>query len=399
MRVFYDAGVDRWFVLQRAQDNDINGNTLGSSHMYLAVSQTPNPTGTYNIYEANTTNAQQSGCPCLADYPQIGADQYGFYISAGLYNTFSQSFVVATILAISKASLAAGVTIPTVSKFTIPLSTGYEFSIQPASTPPGASYFLGNAGVEYFASTPGTSSSGSSVAIWAMTNTSSLATANPVPIITRIIVPTMPYVYPDVATQRPGSRPYGESLSQPISYIDGGDIRALSLSYAGAKLHLTLSTKVTDEMGRTLVGGAYMVFAPAVRGTVLTSPVYRQSYQMVSNNHLLRPSIAVDAQGPRRHCGDLSRPRLVSHGRVHSSRHNRIIAERRFELRKPVNCRRTDSRDIQVVSGLVLLVGVTTPRQSWLRMGRYGWWRNTSGTYPELTLPIGIRLLCRSSRK
>jgi hypothetical protein len=107
----------------------------------------------------------------------------------------------------------------------------------------------------------------------------------------------MAYTYPDAATQRPGSFPYGTSLSAPLAYIDGGDLRALSLTYAGARLHLTLSTKVTDEMGRTLVGGAYMVFSPAVRGTVLTSPVYRQSYQMVSNNHLLRPSIAVDAQG------------------------------------------------------------------------------------------------------
>jgi len=60
---------------------------------------------------------------------------------------------------------------------------------------------------------------------------------------------------------------------------------------------LTLSTKVTDELGRVLVGGAYMVFSPSLRGTVLTAPIYRQSYQVISNNHLLRPSIAVDAQG------------------------------------------------------------------------------------------------------
>lgn len=299
MRVFYDAGINRWFVLQRVQDQDIFGNPLNQSHIYLAVSQTGDPTGNFNIYTADTTNALNPGCPCVADYPQIGADQYGFYIAANEYNTFSQNFIDATIFAISKGALASGAATPTAFKFIIPFMTGYEFAIQPATTPPGASYFLGNAGVEYFASTLGSFSVGDTVAVWAMWNTSSLTTAQPNLTLARISVPTLVYAFPDFATQPPGDRPYGASLNPPgpLPLIDAGDTRAQALSYAGGRLHLTFSTKVSDPGGQNLSGGAYVVLSPTLRANVLGASVLRQDYLLVPNNHLLFPAVAVNAQG------------------------------------------------------------------------------------------------------
>ena len=53
----------------------------------------------------DTTHATNPSCPCVPDYPQIGSDQYGFYISANEYNTSSQTFVSSIILAISKTAL------------------------------------------------------------------------------------------------------------------------------------------------------------------------------------------------------------------------------------------------------------------------------------------------------
>jgi hypothetical protein len=299
MRVFYDAAVDRWFILQRVQDNDLFGNYLNLSHIYLAVSQSGDPTGSYNVYAADTTNAQNPGCPCVSDYPQIGADQYGFYISANEYNTASMNFVDATILAVSKAGLAAGVPTPNAYRFIIPFSTGYEFAIQPATTPPGASYFLGSGGLEYFASTVGSFSAGNNVALWAMWNTSSLATFNPNPTLARITVPTLAYTWPDVATQPAGPRPYGQSLFPPgpLPLIDAGDTRALSLSYAGGRLHLSFSTKVADQTGQNVAGGAYVVFSPAVRSNILTASVVREHYLVTAGNHLLFPVVAVNQLG------------------------------------------------------------------------------------------------------
>jgi hypothetical protein len=300
IRVFFDQTINRWFILQRAWDNDEGGINLPSSHLYLAVSQSSNPTAGYNIYEMDATNDQNFfGCPCFPDYLQIGADQYGFYITANEYNAFAPYFVDATILAISKTGLAGGATTPTAFQFTLFPATGYEFAIQPATTPPGASYFLANGGVEFFVSSQSRYSSDNSLAVWAMTNTSTLLTTNPNLQLVRINLSTLTYNFPDLADQKSGPLPYGSTLKPPglLAYLDGNDSRVLSLCYSGGRLYLTLATQVTDDSGVGRVGGAYFILSPTLRTGVLAATVVRQGYLQAGGNHLLRPAIAVNPQG------------------------------------------------------------------------------------------------------
>jgi hypothetical protein len=308
MRVFFDGSIQRWFVLQRAQDNDVLGNPLDRSHLYMAVSQSADPTGNYYIYTMDTTDPENPQCPCVGDYPQVGADQYGFYISTNEFNTSSATFVNAAILAISKASLVAGASSPTLFRFVLPLSSGYEFAIQPATTPAfpaspsqpaGASYFLASGGMEFFVSSQASFSVDNNLAVWAMSNTGSLGSGSPSLSLTRTNVQVLTYTFPDVANQRPGPLPYGSSLSPPgaLSFLDGGDPRVLSVSYSGGRLYATLATQVTDEGGRLLVGAAYVILSPTFRAGTLMTSVLRQGYVMVRNNHLLRPAIAVTPQG------------------------------------------------------------------------------------------------------
>ncbi len=297
MRVYYDQGIDRWFVVQRSQDNDIYGNYLYKSHLYLAVSATGDPTGDYNIYLMDTTNFGHPGCPCIADYPQIGSDQYGFHIAFNEFNASGSYFVDAAVLSLSKAALAAGNPSPNAYRFYIPYTTGYEFALQPATTPPGAANFLAAGGLEYFVSS--ISYGSSSVALWALRNTSSLATPSPNLVLSRIIVPTLYYFAPNFATQRPGPLPYGSSFfpQRPLAYLDGGDTRIQSLSYAAAKLYLTLQTGVADENNKFVVGGAYVVLSPVFRNNLLSASVLNQGYLMMNGNHLLRPAVAVNPKG------------------------------------------------------------------------------------------------------
>jgi hypothetical protein len=300
MRVFFDQDANRWFVLQRAQDEDAFGNFINQSHIYLAVSQTSDPSGAYNIYVMDTTNVANPGCPCVADFPQIGADQYGIYISANEYNAGSVEFIDATILAISKTALAAGASSPATFRFVIPLATGYEFAIQPAATPPGASHFVASGGVEYFVSSQAAFASDSNVALWALSNTASLQGTNTNLLLTQNTVATLPYFYPDVATQRSGPLPYGSSLvpSGPLAYIDGGhDSRILSLCYSGGRLFATFATQVLDDGGHSLVGAGYVILSPTLRNGVLAAAVLKQGNLVVSNNHILRPAISVNSQG------------------------------------------------------------------------------------------------------
>jgi len=53
------------------------------NHLDIAVSQTDNPIDAWTIYRVDVTNDGSAGntggpCPCLGDYPHIGADAYGF---------------------------------------------------------------------------------------------------------------------------------------------------------------------------------------------------------------------------------------------------------------------------------------------------------------------------------
>lgn len=299
MRVYFDQGIGRWFVVQRAQDNDAAGNPLLRSHLYVAVSRTSDPTADYFVYEMETTNAGHPGCPCIADYPQIGSDQHGFHIAYNEFNSYYQSFVDSAIMSVSKQALANGAQNPTAFRFILPFTTGYEFAIQPATTPPGASNFLGSGGVEYFVSSAARFMSSSGVALWAARNTSSLATPSPFLILSRVVIGTLPYTFPDFATQPTGPLPYGSQLVPPrdVAFLDGGDNRIQSLTYAGARLYLTLQTGLVDENQRWVVGGAYIVLSPILRNNVLSGAVLNQGYLMVNGNHLLRPSVAVNAKG------------------------------------------------------------------------------------------------------
>lgn len=301
MRVYYDLDISRWFIVQRAQDVGTYGQNLTSSHLYMAVSQTADPAGSYNIYVMDTTNAGHPGCPCIADFPQIGSDQYGIHIS---WNEFRYDpsfgyywFVDASILTLSKAALASGAALPTAVQFLLPYSSGFEFSLQPASAPPGASNFLASGGMEFFVSTyQGTANQ---VALWGMSNTSSLTTSNPGLVLIRTLVATLPYSLPGTATQRFGPTPYGSSLSPPapLETLDGGDTRVLALSYASGRLYLTFQSGFVDQNSQRVVAAVFAVLSPTYRSGVLAGQALNQGYLFVTGNHLLRPAIAVNAKG------------------------------------------------------------------------------------------------------
>ena len=296
-RVFFDAGINRWFVVDRSQDNDAAGNPLNSSHLYIAVSQTGDPTANFNVYVMNTTNAGHQGCPCLDDYPQLGADQFGFHIAWNEFNIPSQQFLDAAVMSISKQALASGVANPTAYQFLLPFNTGFEFALQPATTSPGAANYVASGGIEFFVSTSGNFTSDNELGVWAMSNISSLATGASNPTMFLVAVPGPTYIAPGVASQPSGPIPLGSSQGEPIEFLDGGDSRVQCLSYAGAKLYLTFATQLIDANGRSVVGGAYVVLAPTFRGGVLAAQVVNQGYLSVTGNHLLRPALAVNASG------------------------------------------------------------------------------------------------------
>jgi hypothetical protein len=211
----YDAQTNRWFhVVLTLEVVPTTGAFTLENHLDIAVSQTGNPTGLWNIYQIDATNdgtntggntCGDGDDPCnpgpyLGDYPQIGADANGFYIATNAYPWCCNGFAGAQIYALSKAQLAAGaasvnmVHIDTSGMVDAPSDAGDTqpgFTVWPARSPGAGSFALGNGGTEYFLSSnaadeathpvagTGGNYEGDQIVLWKLTNTSSLDTATP----------------------------------------------------------------------------------------------------------------------------------------------------------------------------------------------------------------------------
>jgi hypothetical protein len=120
----FDVQTQRWFhvVLTLDRFSITTQNLNGNNHLDIAVSATADPTGAWNIYrlpvqDDGTQGTPDHHCtlgnnpahgPCLGDYPHIGADANGFYITTNEFNLVSPGFRGAQIYAFSKSQLAAG---------------------------------------------------------------------------------------------------------------------------------------------------------------------------------------------------------------------------------------------------------------------------------------------------
>src|ERR671928_1213657 len=110
----YDAQTQRFFlVVLTLEVNSTTGAFTTVNHLDLAVTQTSNPAGAWNIYRIDVTNdgTNTGGAnpgPFLGDYPHIGADANGIYLTTNAYPWCCNGFSGAQIYALSKAQLAAG---------------------------------------------------------------------------------------------------------------------------------------------------------------------------------------------------------------------------------------------------------------------------------------------------
>src|SRR5439155_4844817 len=225
---YYDAQTQRFFLVALTLESRPNGQLTLENHLDIAVSKTSNPaTGQWNIYRVGVTNDGTNPtqpCPCLGDYPHIGADANGFYVTTNAYPWTAQisEFAGAQIYAFSKAQLVAGATtlrmvhINTFGAVNVPSDAGSTqpgFTVWPAQSP-GTSSFDSNAGgTEYFLSSNaadeathpiagiGGNYTSTQVVAWALTNTSSLNTGAPAVTLSNQILGVSQYALPPKAKQ------------------------------------------------------------------------------------------------------------------------------------------------------------------------------------------------------
>jgi hypothetical protein len=347
----YDAPTQRFFVVVLTLETTPGGAFTTVNHLDLAVSQTANPTGGWNIYRIDVTGDGTPGntggpCPCLGDYPHIGADANGIYLTTNAYPWGPGAFDGAQIYAFSKAQLAAGAANVTMVHIdttgmvdaTSPVpQTEPGFTVWPAQSPGTNSFDLNAGGTEYFLSSnageeaSGDAFTGSStnLIVWALTNTSSLDTASPSLDLTNKVLTVGQYGIPP-KQQQPGSgtpattdTPQGYCINdtttvtiagtgcwrllfgaepahnEVISRPDSNDTRMQQVMFANGKIWGALDTAVSfdTDPAHNRAGIEWFIVKPDVSTGSLTAKIAKQGYLAATGHDFTYPAIGVTPSG------------------------------------------------------------------------------------------------------
>ena len=303
----FDPETQHWFVMAWAQLNKTTGEPLRQSRLYLAVSQTSDPRGAYATYTFNTTGAGDvdQGGPRIPDFPHFAVDRYGLFIN---WQEFAidkfgnpDGYIGTAIVAVSKDALiknGGGSAPRRVQRFGIPFQTGFEYRTWPAYIPPGQSPVLTNGGTQYFLSSNVGFNNARQIAVWALTNTSSLTTATPDLHLKMTTVDTRAYHFPAFSVpQKDGFHPLGASLGFPVADLDAGIDSILSCEYVNGHIWGTLSSAMKDNSGRQIEVVDYFAFTPQITNGTLSASLFTQGVIAQSGLFLMYPAIALNKDG------------------------------------------------------------------------------------------------------
>jgi hypothetical protein len=345
----FDSATQRWFhvvlTLDRINVDPTTGLSLsqsltGRNHLDIAVSNTASPLGAWTIYRVPVQDDGTEGTPdhhcagtatppgrthpraCLGDFPHIGADANGFYVTTNEFNFFPAGFHAAQVYAFSKRDLvsrAPAVTLVQFDTADTPAGGFVGFTLAPAVS--AQSFVLENGGTEYFASSFAVFTGlDNRLALWALSNTQALNSGG-APTLSNAIVNVQLYANGPRAKQ-PGSGtndqtknwPLGQCIEnatcnsflngipfgvpETIGQINGNDSRVHQLMYANGKLWTALSTGIsssTDPSAR--VGIAYFVLLPQGSGPSMKAKIVQQGYVAVDGASLVYPATASTESG------------------------------------------------------------------------------------------------------
>lgn len=338
---YYDRQLRRWFhVVLTIEQKPVSGEFTGRNSIDLAVSRTADPLGRWDIYRLpaqndGTDGSPDHGCdagPCIGDYPHIGADKHGFYITTNEYAFFGDGYTGAQLYAMPKASLAAGGATEAVlfENLRVPSLGQRGFTVRPAWSRP-ASWERGRGGTEYLvSSTAGDGSEtgnmtgeSNDMVVWALTNTGSLATSTPDLELHQVVKRTIEYQLPPLSLQKEGPTPFLRCLNLGADCIfgedfgrqngpyplDSGDTRVTSSFLADGVVWTSLTTALKGPGGADYdssdgsfrpigqrAGVAYFAFRPWWDGRTLKARLLQEGYVAVGGGNVTFPSLAVNEQ-------------------------------------------------------------------------------------------------------
>jgi len=368
----FDADTGRYFLVVLTLDQDpTTGGFTGKNRLDIAVSDSDDPTGSWHRFQLPVQNDGTEGTPdhqcdvgtsdpdqtnpraCIGDYPHIGADRYGFFITTNEYSFFGDgskggaAYTGSQIYAISKRGLAAGGSLPPVVQFEQPrLGPFRSFTVIPAISPAGKASG-DNKGTEFFlSSTLGDGSETGNLApteqrigVWAVTNTKSLDSSAPNLALTNQLISASTYALPPPATQKDGPTPLRDCLNdrsdlidvgvgcwgalldtvpaavEPLATLDSSDTRMGQVVYSNGRLWSTIGTAVrvdgddhhgdssTNRSGdehhssNVRAGVLWMSVSASVKKGRLSAETKKSGYLGVAGNNLTYAAVGVSPSG------------------------------------------------------------------------------------------------------
>jgi len=352
----FDAATGHWFVdvltldtVPHLSDDGLDHFT-GTNHLDLAVSNTQDPLGAWTVYRIPVQDDGTDGTPnhhcsagtpysvppfatnptaCFGDFPHIGSDANGVYLTTNEYSFFGPEFHGAQVYAFSKAQLAALSPTLTMTQFDTHGMDSFGFALNgftlwPTQTPGGGGdpsaggteYFMSsNAGAEAHDTGDGKSTAHPStqLLVWALTNTSSLS-GTPALNLSSTEMNVGTYATPPSANQKSGPTPLrdclnnnncilnvlGEGIKDPFSEqegnLDSSDTRILSATWVNGHLWGALDTALMVSSAKQ-AGVEWFNAMPSTATGSVTSTLAGSGYLALGNDNVIYPAIGVTSGG------------------------------------------------------------------------------------------------------
>jgi hypothetical protein len=321
----FDQAIGRFVHVVLTLDHvGLTASLNGNDHLDIAVSDTGNPTGTWTIFKLPVQNNGTEGTPnhhctngfCLGDYPHIGADANGIYLTTNEFAVFGAGFFGAQVYGIGNNLLTGGTGSVVLFNTLGAGPDGAGFTVWPAQSP-GNQFDTDNAGTEFFLSSNAVFSddgTSKSILVWSMTNTASLNTASPAPALSLSTVAVDTYAVPPLARQPAGNRPLSQCIADTVIFpncnvlvagiashnnatfgppngkLNANDSRMQQVAFANGKLWGALDTAV-NVGGQNRAGIAFFVINPNSKKIVI------QGQAGIANTDLTYPAVGVTPSG------------------------------------------------------------------------------------------------------
>jgi hypothetical protein len=351
----YDAATGRWFIVVLTLDtfphlgSDGLQHFTGTNHLDLAVSNSSNLLDGWTVFRIPVQDDGTPGTPnhhcsdgassappvptnphaCLGDYPHMGSNGDGIFLTTNEYSLFGVEFHGAQVYALSKSQLTSGGGTASLTQFDTHGLDAFGFALNgftlwPSVTPVNGGYGGGDAsvgGTEYFLSSNGGAEAhdtgdgkstflpSTQLLVWSLTNTSSLG-GTPDLTLTNSKVGVGLYTLPPSAEQKSGNQPLRtclnnnpcslalEGIKDPFAEksanLDSNDTRMQQVTWVNGSLWGAIDTGVNSPNSKQ---AGIEWFKVSVNGGSSGATLASSGYVSLGNDNLTYPAIGITTGG------------------------------------------------------------------------------------------------------